>query len=79
MASFLSKKVDKFFGLSERKTSVKTELCGAMATFVAMSYILAVNPAVLSQAGMDKPTLVTVTALAAAVGCFLWPLWAIYR
>lgn len=70
MASFLSKKVDKFFKLSERKTSVKTELCGAMATFVAMSYILAVNPAVLSQAGMDKPTLVTVTALAAAVGCF---------
>lgn len=65
------KLLEKFFRLSERGSTVPNELLAGFATFIAMSYILAVNPAILSQAGMDKAALVTVTAVAAAIGCAL--------
>lgn len=63
--------IDKFFKIGERNSSVGREALAGLATFFAMSYILAVNPAILAQAGMDKAELVTVTALAAAIGCAL--------
>lgn len=53
------------------QTSVRTELVAGLTTFLTMSYILAVNPDILSQAGMSKEAVFTATALSAAVGTFL--------
>ena len=47
---------EKLFKLSENKTTVKTEVIAGITTFMTMAYILAVNPSILSAAGMD-PTL----------------------
>lgn len=51
--------------------TVKSEVLAGLTTFAAMAYILAVNPSILSATGMPFPALVTVTGLAAALGCFL--------
>ena len=59
------------FHLREHSTSVRTEVLAGLTTFAAMAYILVVNPSILANAGMDFEVLVTVTALAAALGCFL--------
>ena len=66
--------IERAFKLKSRSTTVSTELLAGFTTFAAMSYIMAVNPAILRLAGMDKPTIVTVTALAAAFGCFVMAL-----
>ena len=63
--------LEKIFGLKAAQTTVKSELIAGVTTFAAMAYILAVNPAILSNAGMPVPALITVTAVAAALGCFL--------
>ncbi len=59
--------LEKFFALSERGTTVRTEILAGMTTFMTMAYILAVNPSILSQAGMDAPSVFVATALSAAV------------
>lgn len=46
--------MDKFFKLSERRTSVSREIIGGITTFLAMAYILAVNPSILSGAGIPN-------------------------
>ena len=63
--------LDKLFRLQAHNTSVRTEIIAGITTFAAMSYILAVNPDILSAAGLDKASMITVTALAAAIGTFL--------
>ena len=45
--------LEKLFKLSENKTDVKTEVLAGVTTFMTMAYILAVNPSILSAAGMD--------------------------
>lgn len=67
---------DKKFEISKRNTSLGTEFIGGLTTFAAMSYILAVNPIILGNAGMDKGAVLTVTALAAAFGCWMMALLA---
>jgi len=57
----------RFFQLADHRTTVWRELQAGVTTFAAMAYILAVNPAILANTGMDKGALVTVTALTAAV------------
>jgi AGZA family xanthine/uracil permease-like MFS transporter len=57
----------RFFSLPEHRTTVAREIVAGLTTFAAMAYILAVNPAILSQAGIDKDALVTATAIASAV------------
>ncbi len=57
----------KFFELDRNKTTPGREIQAGVTTFAAMAYILAVNPAILAGAGMDRGALVTVTALTAAV------------
>lgn len=59
--------LDKFFQLKEHGTSVRQEITAGFTTFAAMAYILAVNPGILSAAGMDKGALITATALASAL------------
>ena len=45
--------MDELFHVSERKSTIGTELRAGLTTFLAMAYIIAVNPAVLSGAGID--------------------------
>lgn len=61
-------KLEKFFRLKENNTSIKTELSAGLTTFMTMAYILAVNPSVLSSAGMDPTAVLIATALASFIG-----------
>ena len=54
---------EKVFKLSEKKTNVKTEVMAGVTTFMTMAYILAVNPNILSAAGMDPTAVLLATAL----------------
>ena len=60
--------LEKFFKLKENNTTVKREIYTGSITFLTVSYILAVNPAILSEAGMPRGGLFYVTALAAFIG-----------
>jgi AGZA family xanthine/uracil permease-like MFS transporter len=60
--------LEKIFKLKQNKTTVRTELVAGVITFLTMSYILVVNPNILSAAGMDKSALFTATALASVLG-----------
>ncbi|OYT14538.1 MAG: guanine permease [Bacteroidetes bacterium 4572_77] len=62
----LSKK-KSFFKLKENKTDVKTEIMAGITTFMAMAYILIVNPLTLKDAGMDFGAVFTATALSAVI------------
>ncbi len=68
--------MDKFFKLSERNTNVKTEILAGVTTFLSMAYILAVNPYMLGDTGMDIGAVFTVTALIAALACIFMGLYA---
>ena len=68
--------LDRIFRLSERSTSVPQEAIAGATTFAAMAYIIAVNPAIMSNAGMDRGDLVIATALAAIFGSVMMGLWA---
>lgn len=59
--------MDKLFKLQERGTTVSREIVGGITTFLAMSYILAVNPGILSGAGLEWGALFTATAVSAAI------------
>ena len=70
--------LEKFFKLKENKTDVKTEIMAGITTFMTMAYILAVNPNILSAAGMDAHAVLIATALAAFVGTAMMALFANY-
>ena len=53
--------LEKLFHLKENNTNVKTELTAGLATFMTMAYILAVNPSILSEAGMDPNAVLIAT------------------
>ena len=55
--------LDKLFQLSERGTTVKTEILAGITTFITMAYILFLAPNILSLAGMDKDAVLIATAL----------------
>ena len=59
--------MEKFFKLQERNTTVSKEIVGGITTFLAMAYILAVNPSILSASGMSWGAVFTATALSAAI------------
>lgn len=60
--------LEKFFKLKDNGTTVRTEVVAGIITFLTMSYILIVNPNILSQAGMDRAALFTATAIASVAG-----------
>lgn len=68
--------MEKFFKLKEHNTDVKTECIAGVTTFMTMAYILAVNPGILGDAGMDTGAVFTATALASAIASFLMALTA---
>lgn len=70
--------LEKFFKLKENGTDVKTEVIGGVTTFMAMAYILAVNPSILSASGMDAQAILVATALASFVGTMCMALMANY-
>lgn len=70
--------LEKYFKLKENKTDVKTEVMAGITTFMTMAYILAVNPKILSAAGMDANAVLIATALASFVGTALMALLANY-
>ncbi|MDU1878522.1 NCS2 family permease [Finegoldia magna] len=59
--------LEKRFRLTEKKTDVKTELMAGFTTFMTMSYILAVNPQMLSQTGMDKGGVFTASVVSSII------------
>lgn len=63
--------MEKFFKLKERGTTVSKEIIGGITTFLAMAYILAVNPGILSDSGMEFNAVFTATAISAAVATFV--------
>ncbi|MFA6433955.1 MAG: NCS2 family permease [Elusimicrobiales bacterium] len=70
--------IKKYFGFAERGAAFRTELGAGLATFLTMSYIIFVQPAVLGAAGMDKGAVFTATCLASALACFIMGLYANY-
>ena len=70
--------MEKFFKLQENKTTVKTEILAGITTFMTMAYILAVNPDILSAAGMDKHGVFVATVLASVIGTAVMALVANY-
>lgn len=60
--------LEKIFKLREKGTTVKTEVIAGLTTFMTMAYILAVNPNILSAAGMDPTAVLLATALASFIG-----------
>ena len=68
--------LNKYFKLGENKTTVRTEVLAGLTTFMTMAYILAVNPDILSAAGMDKGAVFTATALASLVATLVMALYA---
>ena len=70
--------LEKVFRLEENGTNARTEIIAGITTFMTMAYILAVNPSVLADAGMDQGAVFTATALAALIGTLLMAFCANY-
>lgn len=68
--------LDKIFKLKENKTTVFTEFMAGLTTFMAMSYIIFINPSILSQTGMDYNSVYMATILASIVGTLILGLYA---
>ena len=69
---------DRLFHLKENGTTVRRECFAGLTTFVTMAYILAVNPAILGAAGMDRGAVFTASALAACAATLLMALLSNY-
>src|SRR5262247_3402789 len=78
MSGSLFNVLDKWFRLSESGTTVRTEVLAGLTTFMTMSYIIFVQPAVLSTTGMDFGAVMAVTCIVSAIGCFLMAFLANY-
>lgn len=70
--------LEKLFKLSEKKTNVKTELIAGLTTFLAMAYILFVNPDILSATGMSFQSVFLATAIASGIASILMGVLANY-
>lgn len=68
--------LQKLFGFDPKVSTVKTEIMAGITTFLTMAYILAVNPNILSETGMDKGALFTTTVVISAVTTMFMGLYA---
>ena len=66
----------KIFGFTPKETKVRTEIMAGVTTFLTMAYILAVNPNILGDTGMDKGALFTTTALMAGLATIFMGVYA---
>lgn len=69
---------EKVFKLKENNTNVKTEIMAGLTTFMTMAYILAVNPSILGDAGMNSTAVLLATCIASFIGTALMALLANY-
>jgi AGZA family xanthine/uracil permease-like MFS transporter len=69
---------DKIFSLKKHSTNIKTEALAGTTTFLTMAYIIFVQPAVLSQCGMDFGAVMVATCVSSAIACFMMGLIANY-
>lgn len=68
--------LDRLFKLTQKKTDVKTELLAGLTTFVALAYIIFVNPNILADAGIPKEAAIASTIWATALATTLMAVWA---
>lgn len=74
----MQKMLDNFFNLSGLKTTIRTEIIAGITTFMTMAYIIFVNPAMISQTGMDFGAAMMATCIAAGISTILMGLYAKY-
>ena len=70
--------MERLFKLKENNTDVRTEITAGVTTFLAMVYILAVNPSILAASGMNASSVFTATAISAAFGTLIMAFYANY-
>ena len=68
--------IEKLFGFNPKETTLRTEIMAGITTFLTMAYILAVNPNILGETGMDKGALFTTTVLMSALPTIFMALYA---
>ncbi len=72
----MGKWLRSYFQIAEKGSTVSTELIAGLSTFLALSYIFVVNPAILAEAGMNKSAVLFATIVASAVATLAMGLWA---
>ena len=75
---YLASAAERFFGLSQQGTDIRTEFVSGVTTFLTMVYIVFVNPIILGKAGMDPGAVFVATCVAAAVSTMVMALYANY-
>ncbi|HKX09055.1 MAG TPA: NCS2 family permease [Stellaceae bacterium] len=70
--------LDKYFGLTEHGTTVRTEILAGFTTFLTMAYIIFVNPTILGETGIDKGAVFVATCIASALATSIMALYANY-
>src|SRR5699024_2711619 len=70
--------MNNFFKLSELGTNIRTEIVAGFTTFLTMAYIVVVNPAILSAAGVPFDQVFMATIITAVIGTLIMALWANY-
>ncbi|MGL5021112.1 MAG: NCS2 family permease, partial [Mycoplasmatales bacterium] len=68
--------MDRFFEISKRGSTFKKEIIAGMTTFLSMSYILVVNPLILSETGMNEGAVFTATIISSIIACLIMGLYA---
>ena len=68
--------LDKFFKITERHSTIRTEIIAGITTFISMAYVLMVNPSILANAGMDQSSVFVATAISAVIATVLMGIWA---
>lgn len=68
--------LDRLFHLTRNRTNFRTELLAGLSSFLTLAYIIAVNPAILADAGIPFAGAFIATILASAIGCAVMGLWA---
>jgi len=71
MSSSNQSVLERLFNLNANQTNVRTEIMAGVTTFLAMCYIIIVNPLILGETGMDMGAVFVATCIASAIGCFV--------
>lgn len=71
----IAKRMDKFFLIRERKTDFRTEITAGLATYLSLSYIFVVNPAILANSGIHPSAVLFATVIASGLSTLLMGLW----
>lgn len=78
LKSNMRKVIENFFKLKDLNTNIRTEILAGLTTFMAMAYIIFVNPAMISQTGIDFGAAMMATCISAAIATIMMGLYANY-